>query len=284
MHGRRAPYSCGEMCEDISSDIHENSAIMELCRGAPGAVIRGSVGVSPARARGARQRRRQRDVGTPKRSGRRAMSDDRRLIEAAFPLWQVSLDSVHEKNARRGHISTLHIWPARRLLAACRAALLAALLPDAGDSDGRRRLLRRIAGRVIEERDGEGREKETTEGGVCRWGREGNAGIGAFRKEVRKAFGGRAPKGAGPVRGRRSGPAGSHAAGLRGDGGGHQPRGAVHPALHAPLPACDGRGRRARPRRTGRRPAVAAAASGASRKRRCRIGNRRYGVKWIFRN
>lgn len=39
---------------------------------------------------------------------------DRRLIEAGFPLKQVSLDSVHEKNVRHGHISTLHIWPARR--------------------------------------------------------------------------------------------------------------------------------------------------------------------------
>ena len=46
--------------------------------------------------------------------------------------------------------------------------------------------------------------------------------------------------GAGSVRGRRGYPAGSHAAGLRGCGGGHQPRGVVHPALHAPLPALDG--------------------------------------------
>ena len=43
---------------------------------------------------------------------------DKRLIEVAFPLKQVSLDSVHEKNVRHGHISTLHIWPARRPLAA----------------------------------------------------------------------------------------------------------------------------------------------------------------------
>ena len=50
---------------------------------------------------------------------------DRRLIEVAFPLRQASLDSVHEKNVRHGHISTLHIWPARRPLAACRAALAA---------------------------------------------------------------------------------------------------------------------------------------------------------------
>lgn len=50
------------------------------------------------------------------------MTEDKpRLIEVAFPLKQASLDSVHEKNVRLGHISTLHIWPARRPLAACRA-------------------------------------------------------------------------------------------------------------------------------------------------------------------
>lgn len=61
------------------------------------------------------------------------MNDKPRLIEHAFPLKQASLDSVHEKNVRHGHISTLHIWPARRPLAACRAALIATLLPDPGD-------------------------------------------------------------------------------------------------------------------------------------------------------
>ena len=64
--------------------------------------------------------------------------NDTRLIEIAFPLEQVSLDSVHEKNVRHGHISTLQIWPARRPLAACRAALIAALLPDPGDARGNR--------------------------------------------------------------------------------------------------------------------------------------------------
>lgn len=39
------------------------------------------------------------------------MIDKPRLIERAFPLKQASLDSVHEKNLRHGHISTLHIWP-----------------------------------------------------------------------------------------------------------------------------------------------------------------------------
>ena len=71
---------------------------------------------------------------------------DKRLIEVAFPLKQTSIDSVHEKNVRHGHISTLHIWPARRPLAACRAALIATLLPDPGDKEKRDELLKRLGG------------------------------------------------------------------------------------------------------------------------------------------
>ena len=117
----------------------------------------------------------------------------RRLIEAAFPLKQVSLDSVHEKNVRHGHISTLHIWPARRPLAASRAALLATLLPEPDGRDARRRLLERMAGQVVELRSGEG-ERAETRGGIFRWGREGGPEVARFREEVREAFGGRAPR------------------------------------------------------------------------------------------
>ena len=117
----------------------------------------------------------------------------RRLIEAAFPLKQVSLDSVHEKNVRHGHISTLHIWPARRPLAASRAALLATLLPEPDGRDARRRLLERMAGQVVELRNGAG-ERAETRGGIFRWGREGGPEVARFREEVREAFGGRAPR------------------------------------------------------------------------------------------
>jgi adenine-specific DNA methylase len=77
------------------------------------------------------------------------MTDKPRLIEVAFPLKQASLTSVHEKNVRHGHISTLHIWPARRPLAACRAALLCALLPDPGEAQKRQELLDMIGGTVV---------------------------------------------------------------------------------------------------------------------------------------
>ena len=126
---------------------------------------------------------------------------DRRLIEVAFPLKQVSLDSVHEKNVRHGHISTLHIWPARRPLAASRAALIATLLPDPGDPDRRKAILERMAGRVtekIERKRLNGRMvetvKEETLGGILHWGRENGPALSWFRDEIREAYGGRAPK------------------------------------------------------------------------------------------
>ncbi|MBI4295301.1 MAG: DUF1156 domain-containing protein [Chloroflexi bacterium] len=49
-------------------------------------------------------------------------NDPPRLIEVAFPLKQASLDSVSEKYGPIGHITGLHLWPARRPLAASRAA------------------------------------------------------------------------------------------------------------------------------------------------------------------
>ena len=132
------------------------------------------------------------------------MTDFPRLIEHAFPLKQTSLDSVHEKNVRHGHISTLHIWPARRPLAACRAALIATLLPDPGDAEKRKELCEKIAGRVVKKIEKKKmpngqtveRIKEETEGGVLHWGRETENGdtFEWFRQEIRKAYGGRAPK------------------------------------------------------------------------------------------
>ena len=126
---------------------------------------------------------------------------DKRLIEVAFPLKQTSLDSVHEKNVRHGHISTLHIWPARRPLAASRAALIATLLPDPGDPEKRKEILERMAGRVVEKierRRINGRPvekvKEETVGGILHWGRENGPDLQWFRDEIRKAYGGRAPK------------------------------------------------------------------------------------------
>jgi len=54
---------------------------------------------------------------------------DKRLIEVTFPVKEVSQISAKEKNIRHGHISTLHIWWARRPLASSRATNYAALVP-----------------------------------------------------------------------------------------------------------------------------------------------------------
>ena len=54
---------------------------------------------------------------------------DKRFIEESFPLKEVSTESAREKNIRHGHISTLHIWWARRPLASSRATSYAALIP-----------------------------------------------------------------------------------------------------------------------------------------------------------
>jgi putative DNA methylase len=126
----------------------------------------------------------------------------RRLIEVAFPLKQASLDSVHEKNVRHGHISTLHIWPARRPLAASRAALIATLLPDPGNPAERKEMLERLGGRLVTKvkkkklPDGRVEEQisEETEGGILHWGRESSADLAWFREKIREAYGGRAPR------------------------------------------------------------------------------------------
>ena len=147
--------------------------------------------------------------------------DHPRLIERAFPLKQASLDSVHEKNVRHGHISTLHIWPARRPLAACRAALIATLLPDPGTPEERRKLCERIGGKVVQKTEKKKmpngrtveRIKEETEGGILHWlGLEPTSGgrkkkeehrrkaefyeeeLEWFRRQIRKAYGGRSPR------------------------------------------------------------------------------------------
>lgn len=123
-------------------------------------------------------------------------------MEVAFPLKQTSIDSVHEKNVRHGHISTLHIWPARRPLAACRAALIATLLPDPGGAEERKKILERLAGRlepvVKRKKLPSGKVEEIsgfeTVGGILRWGRESGPDLDWFRAEIKKAYGGRAPR------------------------------------------------------------------------------------------
>jgi putative DNA methylase len=54
----------------------------------------------------------------------------KKLIEVYMPLDKINSESAREKSIRHGHPSTLHLWWARRPLAACRAVLFAQLVDD----------------------------------------------------------------------------------------------------------------------------------------------------------
>ncbi|NOZ87476.1 MAG: DUF1156 domain-containing protein [Deltaproteobacteria bacterium] len=58
------------------------------------------------------------------------MTRRKKLIEVALPLKKINEESAREKSIRHGHPSTLHLWWARRPLAACRAVLFAQLVDD----------------------------------------------------------------------------------------------------------------------------------------------------------
>ena len=69
------------------------------------------------------------------------MPDDKRLIEDDLPIEAISVEASREKAVRKGHISTLHLWWARRPLVACRTVVYGALVPSArfvpnGAADG----------------------------------------------------------------------------------------------------------------------------------------------------
>ena len=61
----------------------------------------------------------------------------KKLIEVSIPLEAINAASAREKSIRHGHPSTLHLWWARRPLAACRAVLFAQLVDDPSSWPGR---------------------------------------------------------------------------------------------------------------------------------------------------
>jgi len=95
----------------------------------------------------------------------------KRLIEVALPLKEVSEQSAREKSIRHGHISTLHIWWARRPLAACRAAVFASLIPDPDDpecpEDFRKLVMEVLARNEFRPRNGNGSAIEDTPRNRC---------------------------------------------------------------------------------------------------------------------
>ena len=63
------------------------------------------------------------------------MGKAKKLIEVALPIKEISAESVRDKSIRHGHISTLHLWWARRPLPVCRAVVFASLVPDPLDEN-----------------------------------------------------------------------------------------------------------------------------------------------------
>jgi len=82
--------------------------------------------------------------------------NDRRLIEDYLPIQAISAEASREKSVRKGHISTLHLWWARRPLVACRAAVYGALVPanrfrpENGPEEKRASLARANAAKFVE--------------------------------------------------------------------------------------------------------------------------------------
>ncbi len=95
----------------------------------------------------------------------------KRLIEVALPFKEVSEQSAREKAVRHGHISTLHIWWARRPLAACGAAVFASLIPDPDDPECppqfRRLVMQLLSRSEFKPKNGEGSIVENTPRNRC---------------------------------------------------------------------------------------------------------------------
>jgi putative DNA methylase len=110
----------------------------------------------------------------------------KKLIEVAIPLEAINAASAREKSIRHGHPSTLHLWWARRPLAACRAVLFAQLVDDPSSDvekfpthEAQEAERKRLFG-IIEE--------------LVKWENSTNEGVlERVRAEIRKSCGGELP-------------------------------------------------------------------------------------------
>jgi putative DNA methylase len=110
----------------------------------------------------------------------------KKLIEVALPLEAINAASAREKSIRHGHPSTLHLWWARRPLAACRAVLFASIVddpssrPDLFPTEEEQEIERQRLFRLIEE--------------LVKWENTTNETVlEAAREEIRKATDGNPP-------------------------------------------------------------------------------------------
>src|SRR5881392_2224626 len=110
----------------------------------------------------------------------------KKLIEVALPLEAINKESAREKSIRHGHPSTLHLWWARRPLAACRAVLFASIVddpssrPDEFPAEADQERERQRLFRIIEE--------------LVKWDNSSNATVlDAARVEIMRATDGNPP-------------------------------------------------------------------------------------------
>jgi putative DNA methylase len=102
------------------------------------------------------------------------MTYRKKLIEVALPLEAINAESAREKSIRHGHPSTLHLWWARRPLAACRAVLWSSLVDDPASwpekfpteeaQNAERQRLFDILARFETETDKKGNQKQVVRG------------------------------------------------------------------------------------------------------------------------
>jgi putative DNA methylase len=114
------------------------------------------------------------------------MTTRKKLIEVALPLDAINREAAREKSIRHGHPSTLHLWWARRPLAACRAVLFASLVddpsshPDKFPTEEAQEVERQRLFRIIEE--------------MVKWENTTNENVmGAARNEILKSTDGNPP-------------------------------------------------------------------------------------------
>ena len=76
----------------------------------------------------------------------------KKLIEVALPLDDINIAAAKEKSIRHGHPSTMHLWWARRPLAAARAVLFAQMVNDPGYDRSLKRGLKKEDAKIERER------------------------------------------------------------------------------------------------------------------------------------